>query len=347
MTNELRIALAQVNLTVGDLRGNQDKIIQSVQQAKKSNADIIAFPELSVCGYPPEDLLLKPQFIEDNKRCIEKIVPYCDNITAIIGFADRNHQLFNAAAIIHNSEWIDTYHKIELPNYEVFDEKRYFAAGNTGTVFDLNNVKFGVNICEDIWVDDSITESQVHAGDAEIIINMSSSPFHQRKNEIRKLILTDRAKSNCVFVCYVNLVGGQDELVFDGHSLIINENGNIVYRGSQFNEELIVYDIDVNSIHKARARDEIFQNKESMKYPVKNRVLKSTKQAASKSAIKNTIRGQLDSIPEIYEALVLGTRDYIRKNGFKKVVLGLSGGIDSALTACIAADALGSENVIG
>ncbi len=347
MKKEIRIALAQVNLTVGDLSGNHDKIIHYIQQAKKYHADLIAFPELSVTGYPPEDLLLKPQFIEDNKQSVKKIIAACDNITAIIGFADKNQYLYNAAAIIHDREWIDTYHKIELPNYEVFDEKRYFATGESGIVFELNNVKIGINICEDIWIDNSITEAQVLAGAAEVIINISSSPFHQHKKQIRENILTSRAKTNRVFICYVNLTGGQDELVFDGHSLIINDNGTVIYRGKQFDEELIIYDLDVSAINTARQSDQKSQSGKATRYPISFTTLKTQATSVNKPEIRATLRKQLDSSPEIYEALVLGTRDYIHKNGFQKVVLGLSGGIDSALTACIAKDAVGAPNVIG
>lgn len=347
MKKEIRIALAQVNLTVGDLRGNQDKIIQYIQQAKKYRADIIAFPELSVTGYPPEDLLLKPQFIEDNIQSVKKIMAVCDNITAIIGFADKNQQLYNAAAIIHDGEWVDTYHKIELPNYEVFDEKRYFAAGESGTVFELNNVKFGINICEDIWIDDSITEALVSTGGAEVIINISSSPFHQHKKQIRENILTNRAKQNRVHICYVNLIGGQDELVFDGHSLIINDRGDVIYRGKQFDEELIVYDLDIHSTHPLNPKEKKSPSEKKVSYQIKHSPLKTITGKSNKPEIHPHLRNQFDSIHEIYEALVLGTRDYIHKNGFRKVVLGLSGGIDSALTACIAKDAIGAKNVVG
>jgi len=351
MEKKIRIALAQINSTVGDLKGNEAKIIDAITMAKKVAADVIAVPELAVTGYPPEDLLLKPRFIADNLNCINRLAEHSSNITVIIGFADQQQQLFNAAALLHHGKWLSTYHKIELPNYEVFDEKRYFAPGANGYVFEINHVRFGINICEDIWIKNSITEDLVYSGAADLIINISSSPYHQNKVTEREEILTNQAKCNKVNICYVNLVGGQDELVFDGHSLIIDEQGKVIVRGKQFAGDLIVHDLDVTNLSATRTSDQHFQKRKlnhNVKYPVKEMKLPAPKTIFEmKPDISYSSHSKLAMLEEIFQALVLGTRDYVLKNGFTSVVLGLSGGIDSALTAVIAIEALGSKSVIG
>lgn len=351
MTNSLRIALAQVNVTVGDFTGNAEKIKNYIELAKDRGADIIAFPELTITGYPPEDLLLRPQFIRDNLACLEKIAPECNGITAIIGFADNpNEEIHNAAAVIHNGKVAGVYHKIHLPNYGVFDEERYFEPGIRPLVLEFGDIKIGLNICEDIWINDSVTEAQTLAAGADVIVNISSSPFHSGKVEEREELLINRAVHNLAVICYVNIVGGQDELVFDGNSLIVDERGEIAARGKQFDEDLIFFDIDVNRIRSARASDGEFQKrKNQFRPPFATESLKITRQKKhiEKPAIKEAAHQKLTPVEEIYQALVLGTRDYVRKNGFSKVVLGLSGGIDSALTAAISVDALGQENVVG
>lgn len=348
MKKTIRIALAQINPTVGDLKENELKIIDYLKTAKRKQADLVAFPELSITGYPPEDILLKSQFTKDNLQSIHRIVSASQSITTIVGFVDHTK---NAAAIIHNGRWTNTYYKIHLPNYGVFDEKRYFTPGSRLYVLELNRIKIGVNICEDIWIPDSVTESQVFQGGAEVIINISSSPFHCGKIEERENMLTSRAKNNRAIICYVNLIGGQDELVFDGNSLIINEKGEILVRGKQFDEDLIFYDLDVTNIDDIRNNDELYNKKKlAFKSPFKIEQLKLSeipKKNHSKPKLRPQIRPRLDALAEIYRALVLGTHDYILKNGFNKVVLGLSGGIDSALTAVIATDAIGAECVVG
>ena len=352
MDKVIRIALAQINVTVGNLAANEQKIQDSIKKARESGADLIAFPELAITGYPPEDLLLRPQFIQDNINCLQRIVQSVKDITAIVGFAHlEKNKLFNAAAIISDGKLINVYHKIHLPNYGVFDEERYFEAGDRPLILELSEIKFGVSICEDIWIENSVIETQAMSTGAEVILNISSSPYHSGKVEEREILLKERAINNRAIVCYVNLIGGQDELVFDGNSLIISELGEILARGKQFENDLLLFDIDVSSLMDIRSSDESYlKRKLEFDPPFKIELIDlpyCQDSLDKKVAITRRKRAKLDPISEIYQALVLGTRDYVRKNGFKKVVLGLSGGIDSALTAAIAVDALGKENVFG
>ncbi|MDZ7339733.1 MAG: NAD+ synthase [candidate division KSB1 bacterium] len=353
MAKVIRIALAQINVTVGDLTGNEQKIKDYLQRARDFQADLIAFPELAITGYPPEDLLLRPQFVQDNINCLQRIVPATENITAIVGFANREKdKLYNAAAILSDGKLINIYHKIHLPNYGVFDEERYFEAGDRPLILELNDIKIGMSICEDIWIQNSVIETQALSIGAEILLNISSSPYHSGKVEERENLLKHNAVNNRAIVCYVNLVGGQDELVFDGNSLVLDERGEILIRGQQFEEDLMVFDLDVSELQNIRARDESYQQRKAdFDPPFKIELVDLPDHQRipfdQKPKLLITPNPKLDPIMEIYQALVLGTRDYVRKNGFKKVVLGLSGGIDSALTAAIAVDALGSENVIG
>ncbi|MDZ7261086.1 MAG: NAD+ synthase [candidate division KSB1 bacterium] len=349
-TNSIRIALAQINPTVGDLDGNKTKILDYIRQAQHSEADLVVFPELALTGYPPEDLLLKHQFIEDNKERLHQIAQEAQGITVILGFADRKDAVYNAAAVIHNKRIAGIYYKICLPNYGVFDEKRYFKPGTTPLVFELRGTKIGLNICEDIWVPNGVTETQALKGDAEIIVNISASPFHAGKGKERQQMLCSRAISNCAIVTYTNLVGGQDELVFDGQSLIFNEAGELLEQGWQFREDLILADLWVDKIRKIRSESPEFKRrKESFQapYALDFLLLEDGKKDKLRSPLPSRKTKKLSPAGEIYEALVLGTHDYVHKNGFQKVVIGLSGGIDSALTAVIAVDALGSENVVG
>ncbi len=350
MNKKIRIALAQINPVVGDLRGNERKIAQYIEEAKSKKVDLIAFPELSITGYPPEDLLLRSQFIEDNLQCLRRLTDLTKEITAFIGFVDLNKTVYNAAAILHDGKWYGSYHKIHLPNYGVFDEIRYFTPGNHIPLVRLNDIRIGLNICEDIWIPDSITETQVIRGGADLIINLSSSPYHWGKREEREAMLKKRARDNIVCICYVNLIGGQDELVFDGHSLIVNESGQIVMLGRQFAEDFIICDLDLSEIQSKRALDAEFLKKKigwGPGFTIDEFNLSSVSMHQPKPAIELNPRAKLNSLEEIYQALVLGTRDYILKNGFKAVVIGLSGGIDSALTAAIAVSALGAKSVIG
>lgn len=310
----LRLALAQINPTVGDIEGNAFKICDYIEMAKKQNAGIVVFPELAVTGYPPEDLLLKPQFISDNLDALKRVQRETEGITAVVGFVDRNDGIYNAAAILRNGKLIGAYYKKHLPNYGVFDEYRYFKAGTESPVYAIGDVTVGVNICEDIWYPEGPAKSQAVAG-AEIILNINASPYHLGKLSLREEMLSQRASDNNIVVAYLNTVGGQDELVFDGGSLIIDRAGEIIVRGRQFEEEMIVADVTVNGPSQ----------------PGKRYL------APAASSLGE----------EVYKALALGTRDYVNKNDFSKVVIGLSGGVDSSLVAAIAVDAIGKENVKG
>ena len=337
----IRIAMAQINPTVGDLAGNRDRIISTIGLARKAGADIVAFPELAVTGYPPEDLLLKPQFVKDNVGTLKDIMAATTGITAVVGFVDRKDLLYNAAAILHNGKLAYVYHKILLPNYGVFDEYRYFRPGSRYPLITLKGVKLSVNICEDIWFKEGPTRSQALAG-AEVIININASPYHKGKGKERLKMLTHRARENNVIVSYTNAVGGQDELVFDGQSMVIDGKGKLIASGRQFRDELLITDISVPD-RKPGGRDTRSQRFESID-PV---VLSERTSPKKKPLAGRKIVPPLPACEEVYRALVLGTRDYVRKTGFRSAVIGLSGGIDSSLVAAVAVDALGRENVVG
>jgi NAD+ synthase (glutamine-hydrolysing) len=347
----MRIALAQINPTVGDLEGNVSKIIDYLQRAKRVDADLIAFPELAVTGYPPEDLLLKSQFIDDNLQALKRIQESVSDITAIIGFVDRKNDIYNAAALIHNKEIIDVYHKVYLPNYGVFDEYRYFRAGVRYPIYRIGDAWIGINICEDIWYPEGPARIQSLAG-AELILNINASPYHIGKGRLREEMLSTRAFDNRVILAYLNTVGGQDELVFDGHSLILDQEGNVIIRGKQFEEDLIIADLNFEGImkkrlHTPRRRQEVMNpEKGTVEKITVSRKKLSHKEKRLPVRPKSGYRA-FDTMEEVYTALILGTSDYVNKNGFKGVVIGLSGGIDSSLVAAIAADALNAQNVNG
>ena len=347
----MRIALAQINPTVGDLEGNVSRIIDYLQRAKRVDADLIAFPELAVTGYPPEDLLLKSQFIDDNLQALKRIQESVSDITAIIGFVDRKNDIYNAAALIHNKEIIDVYHKVYLPNYGVFDEYRYFRAGVRYPIYRIGDAWIGINICEDIWYPEGPARIQSLAG-AELILNINASPYHIGKGRLREEMLSTRAFDNRVILAYLNTVGGQDELVFDGHSLILDQEGNVIIRGKQFEEDLIIADLNFESIMKKRLHTP--RRRQKVINPEKGTVEKITvsRKKLSPKEKRIPVRPKsgyrtFDIMEEVYTALILGTSDYVNKNGFKGVVIGLSGGIDSSLVASIAADALNAQNVNG
>ncbi len=344
-----RIALAQINPTVGDFEGNTKRIIASIERGRLAGADIVAVPELALTGYPPEDLLLKPQFINANRRALDRIVAATGGIIAVVGFVDRTSDIHNAAAVICDGELKAVYHKNYLPNYSVFDEYRYFDAGLTAPIFEYGELLFGVNVCEDIWYPGGPTKTQALAG-AQIIINISASPYHAGKGRDRERMMATRAEDNAVAVAYVNIVGGQDELVFDGQSLIIDERGRVVARGRLFEEDFIVADINAERVfkerlHDPRRRQERIEALSDLE--VCERItLRSERFDISRELAGSHLEPPASSGPEeVYRALVVGTRDYVHKNGFRSVVIGLSGGIDSALTACIAVDALGADEV--
>ena len=338
--------MAQINVVVGDVEGNARKIVEWIDRARAAGADVVTFPELALTGYPPEDLLLKPQFIDANLAALEKVVSQTQDITAIIGFVDRKDDIFNAAAIAQNGRMVTTYHKIYLPNYGVFDEFRYFQPGSRCPVLQMDGATIGVSICEDIWYPDGPVVMQALSGGAEVIINISSSPYHAGKRQWRERMLATRAGDNTVIVAYNNLVGGQDELVFDGDSLVYDENGVLIARGKQFEEDLVVVDLDIESVFRKRLHDPRRRQQKLTASLAEVFPLASTKRHPGRPPVPAP-SSPMSEEAEIYRALVVGTRDYVLKNGFRKVVLGLSGGIDSALTACVAVDALGSENVVG
>src|SRR5881296_4058861 len=253
--SQLRLAMAQINVVVGDIEGNAQKIIEWLDRARDANADIVTFPELALTGYPPEDLLLKPQFIDANLEALDRIVSRTRDIMAIVGFVDRQDDIFNAAAVAQNGKIVTTYHKMYLPNYGVFDEFRYFQPGSRCPVLQMDGATIGVSICEDIWYPDGPVVTQALSGGAEVIINISSSPYHAGKRQWRETMLATRAGDNTVIVAYNNLVGGQDELVFDGDSLVYDENGILIARGKQFEEDLVVVDLDIESVFRKRLHD--------------------------------------------------------------------------------------------
>jgi NAD+ synthase (glutamine-hydrolysing) len=346
--SHLRIALAQINATVGDLDGNIAKILTNVEAAKAHGAAMVVFPELAIPGYPPEDLLLKPQFIEANLVALERVAAAAQGILIVVGFVDRQDDIYNAAALCCAGKVAGIYHKQYLPNYGVFDEERYFQAGREATVFRWGDITFGVNICEDIWYPDGPTEAQTFAGSAQVIVNVSASPYHAGKGDFRERMLATRAADNTAIVVFCNMVGGQDELVFDGQSLAFDAQGNLLARGRAFEEDLLVVDLDLGDVFSRRLHDPRRRQHRPEDETVSCIVLSGPNvRAERKGAEPPEVAKPLGRLEEIYRALVLGTRDYTRKNGFQTVVVGVSGGIDSSLVATIAADALGPQNVVG
>ena len=350
-----RLAMAQMNATVGDFDGNVERIITSIHEARALGADLIAFPELALPGYPPEDLLLKPQFIRENRERLGQVAAECRDIAAVVGYIDADADIYNAAALIHDGEIVGSYRKMYLPNYGVFDEDRYFAAGSECPVYTVNGSPVGVNICEDIWYATGPAVVQRAAG-AELIVNINGSPFHAGKRAFREKMLATRASDNGLFVAYVNLVGGQDELVFDGASIIFGPDGEVVARAGQFEEQILIADLEVEAVFRSRLRDPRTRKERATDLahigkPIQVAVsdyAENTAKPAIQSNDPHTYDAQpLDETAEVYAALTLGTRDYVRKCGFGKVLIALSGGIDSTLVAAVAADALGSDNVVG
>jgi len=339
----IKIAMAQVNPTVGDLRGNTSLILEYTEKAREARAELVVFPELVITGYPPEDLLLKPAFIEDNLRALGEITEKIRGITAVVGFVDldkdKSESIYNAAALIHDGELIGVYHKMFLPNYGVFDEKRYFSAGESPLNFVIKGITMGLGVCEDIWSPEGPAQLQASCG-AAVIININASPYHMGKAAIREKMLMERAVANNVAIVYNNMVGGQDELVFDGHGLIVDSTGEVLARAEAFEETLLVHDLQV----KAASRNT--KDCHSVK-TITLTPLKSGSNAASAPTkhATNTLPPLLCSSEEVYRALVLGTGDYAKKNRFSRAVIALSGGIDSALVAVVAVEALGAKNV--
>ncbi len=309
----LRTGLAQINTTVGDFTANLDKIRQMSVRAQREGVELLVFPELSVCGYPPEDLLLQKHFLAENKKAVQKVAESCPDMTIMVGFAEAADKVcYNSLAVLAGGKITKVYRKALLPNYGVFDEKRYFSSGSEPVVIKIKDISVACTICEDIWELKWLKKFLSPVSEKSLIVNISASPFHAGKINQKREMLEDCAKTLGCPAAYCNTVGGQDELVFDGRSMFVDANGKLAACAKGFEEDLLIADIDKNGQIKTEPK------------PLKT-----------------------DYIEEIYQALVLGTKDYVRKNGFKKVIIGLSGGIDSSLTACLAVDALGKENVIG
>jgi NAD+ synthase (glutamine-hydrolysing) len=337
--NLLRIAQAQINTTVGDFRGNLDKIVQWIGRAESRGADLVTFPELALCGYPPEDLLIRRRFLDNNWEALQQLKAHCRGIAVLVGLAHaRDGKVFNAAALLGNSDILGIYHKIELPNYGVFDEKRYFFQGLGCFVFEMLGSRIAVTICEDIWIPGSVAEMCAMKNEVDIALNISGSPFFAGKLDVRRDIVTRFATTTETTVFYNNMVGGQDELVFDGGSMVVDSRGELVASARRFEEDLLITDIKVNAINKERRAWNLEEPAVILPQGDSSRV---------RQYMHPSLVPQLDRVEEIYEALVLGTRDYVHKNSFDKVVIGLSGGVDSALTAAIAVAALGEEHVVG
>jgi NAD+ synthase (glutamine-hydrolysing) len=346
----LRIGMAQINTTVGDFAGNRRKILGAIKKARSLGVDLLAFPEMATCGYPPEDLLFKPQFIAENLRSLDKIVAASSGMSIVVGFVDAKEDIYNAAALIHDGRLAGVYHKIYLPNYGVFDENRYFRAGDECPVYTVGGVRLGINICEDIWYEAGPATTQANAG-AEVIVTISSSPYHFGKVDSRERMIATRAMDNVAIFTHTNLVGGQDELVFDGGSLAVDEKGQVLARGKQFEEDLVVADLDVESVFRTRLHDPRWRKEpllaQEPRWPTPKIVVSEAPFSREKPALSSRQVELLDLPGEVYKALVLGTGDYVSKNGFKKVLIGLSGGLDSSLAAAIAVDGLGKSNVVG
>jgi NAD+ synthase (glutamine-hydrolysing) len=338
----LRLAAAQLDLVVGDLDGNVDRMLEAYERADAAGCDLVAFPELSITGYPPEDLLLRPSFVARAGEALEKLAARTGRAAAVVGFPEAGRDLSNAAALCANGRILGVYRKHLLPNYAVFDEQRYFAPSTVdGPLFVVAGVRVAISICEDAWSPNGPIITQA-AGGAELVVNINASPYYAGRINERETMLATRAADASVPVMYVNLVGGQDELVFDGASMMFDESGRLVARSPQFEEDLLVVDVDVRPAFRRRLLDPRGRARAAAlpEVPVSEARLGERHQEPS-------IAPLLPPVHEVYEALVLGTRDYVRKNGFTDVVIGLSGGIDSSLVAAIAVDALGAEHVVG
>jgi NAD+ synthase (glutamine-hydrolysing) len=315
----VRFCLSQINITVGDIGGNSARIISGIQNAAQKQCDMVVFPELAVTGYPPEDLLLKKGFARSSMEAVRRIAEQTGDITAVLGFVDsRKGRIYNSAAIIRNGKIIGVYDKANLPNYGVFDEKRYFEAGTKPLVVNVNGARIGISVCEDIWTACPVLEKI--KGKMDFLVNISASPYHMEKWKERLSLLEKQAVHYRAGLLYCNIAGGQDELVFDGHSLVLDKRGSLIAQGWQFAEYDLIVDLDFRS----RGQGPGARGKQEIKIPAYKLIPK---------------------IEEVYEALKLGTKDYVQKNGFSKVLIALSGGVDSALVAAIARDALGKENV--
>ena len=350
MTRIFRLSMAQMNPTVGDIKGNTAKIIQYLEQARELEADMVAFPELAITGYPPEDLLFKTSFLKDNVVAMEHVVAASKGIAVVVGYVKMGTDTSNAAALGYDGKLIDVYEKMYLPNYGVFDEDRYFRSGTVCPVYVVNGVSVGLGICEDIWAPVGPITVQKKAG-AELIVNINASPFHAGKGAERAELISTRAADNGLIVAYLNCIGGQDELVFDGDSMVSDAGGKMVARGPAFEEALITVDLDIDELLRSRSGElsPVVETPTNLQEIGESKTVHVSDYLPKDRKPLEDVRsdGSLDPVEEVYRALVMGTRDYLVKTGFSKALIGLSGGIDSALTATVAVDALGPENVVG
>jgi len=345
----LRIGLAQINAVVGDISGNLERVISCCQQAAKKQVDLIVFPELVLTGYPPEDLLLKPTFVKDNIGALHQLARSIAKLpfVAVVGFVDAHKDIYNAAAVLQQGRIKAVYYKRHLPNYSVFDEDRYFKPGDRPLILEWGEVKLGLSICEDLWYPEG-----AELGEVELILNLSSSPYFYQKAILRERVFGTRASDNQAMVAFCNMVGGQDELVFDGGSMILNPRGEVIARAKSFGEEFLVADLDLEQVFNYRLHEPRIRKLKDLENAEKRamRVRLSAPpfdRASKRKQISSGIEPRPEGPEELFRALVLGTRDYVQKNGFKKVLIGLSGGIDSSLVAAIAVEALGKDAVVG
>ncbi|MDQ3739426.1 MAG: NAD+ synthase [Actinomycetota bacterium] len=340
----MRLALAQLNAVVGDLAGNERRIVEGLGRAREAGASMVLFPECAVSGYPAEDLLLKDHFLAECRASVDRIASHAEGIVAVVGFPERAHDVFNAAAVLGDGAVQAIYRKIHLPNYGVFDEHRYFQAGEQPALVEVDGVLVGLTICEDIWQPGPPASLEALAG-AQLIVNISASPYDRGKPVRREQMIVQRARDSLAAMAFCAQVGGQDELVFDGHSFVCDHDGAVLGRSPGFEEDLLICDVDTSAARRARLRDtrhRVAARSLEGQVPTIARVDNGTDPAAPAEA---TVAPFLDPDAEVYAALVLGLRDYVEKNGFDHVVLGLSGGIDSTLVAVLAVDALGADRV--
>ncbi len=347
----LRLGLAQINTTVGDIEGNVARIRARLEEARAAGCDVVAFPELAITGYPPEDLVLRRSFCEASREATAAIAEATRGLVAVVGFVDwREDDAYNAAAVFADGRWADTYYKQRLPNYGVFDEERYFRAGRRSVVYRAGGVRFGVSICEDIWYPGAPLDAMALAG-AELCININASPYHRGKALERERMLATRAADNTIAIAYLNAVGGQDELVFDGASVVVDAEGRTVARARQFAEELLVAEVDLDQVaqrrlHDPRRRVELRAREWEPGAEVVDLGV-GLETSRGPAAAGGPVAALMEEEEEVWSALVLATRDYLGKTGFREAIVGLSGGIDSAVVAAVAVDAIGAERVIG
>ncbi|MBX3328580.1 MAG: NAD+ synthase [Nitrospira sp.] len=360
----LRIAMAQMNPTVGDLSGNVRRILSWLREAQKAKADLVAFPEMAITGYHPEDLLLRPWFLNENRQALQEIIPACRGLVAVVGFVEQEENrdansvrpllrvadhgvLYNAAALIADRKLVGSYRKQALVNHGIFNDSRYFQPGQRLPLLHVDGVLIGVTLCEDLACSTGLIRREA-AGGAEVIVNISAAPFHRGNSRSREQVLAARARENGVIVAYINMVGGQDELVFDGNSLLLDRTGGVLARGAAFREELVVADVNLDVVSSGRSTQSRKARGAATTETDGDRIsVKMFAKQKTRPPIEQKKTNPMEDIEEIYWALVMAVQDYVRKNDFPRVVLGLSGGIDSALTAVIAVDALGADRVRG